>query len=153
MPTKSSHYKEAINISNNLTKEIDELIGEIMIKDIKEVEDLSDEDIDLLLKSIKIENSSLMTIIENKIAENKITSKTDIYDLKILLLLDHLGKKMFSMPKNTEFSNKKISNCKKNHFPNVDINFITYNYESTEALKPKKISKKILRRYKPETNI
>lgn len=147
MPTKSSHYKEAINISNNFTKEIDELIGEIMIKDIKEVEDLSHEDIDLLLKSIKIENNTLMTIIENKIAENNITSKTEINDLKILLLLDHLGKKMFSIP------NKKISNCKKNHFPNVDINFITYNYESSEALKQKKISKKILRRYKPETNI
>lgn len=151
MPTKSSHYKEVLNIDENFQKEIDELIKEINIKDLKELDELSSEDIDILLNSIIINKESNMTLmneLENKILEKNISNPKYIYELKILLLLDNLGKNMFlkSIHKDQESTNKKIVISRKNsefHFQN----------DSTHSVKNKKFSKKMLRKYQPDNNM
>jgi len=157
MPTKSSHYKKAMNIDKNFKKEIDELIKEINIRDLKEVDELSSEDIDTLLNSITINNESTMTLmdkLEKKILENDITNPKDIYELKILLLLDYLGKNMFMKSIDTDHdhvsTNKKIVISRKNNLQNSEFHF---QYDTIPNLKNKKISKKILRRYQPDNNM
>jgi hypothetical protein len=166
MPTKSSHYKEAENISENFHKQIDELIRDININDIKEVDELSIDDIDILLNSIKVNIDSTKTLmdqIENEILINNIYNEQEIYNLKIKTLLAYLGKNISAPSQNNEIKEqlKKVSIGQKNTIQNRDMNFITFEYESTHNLHDqrinkknnKKISKKMLRRFQPDTNM
>lgn len=154
MSTRLSQYKDAYKPSDNISKQLDNLLSEIQVRDLREVHDLSDDDLDILLNSIKIESTStktLMDLVNTIVRRDNITSPEDVYNTKVKVLLDNLAKKMCrcSPAISYEPEGRKIATCRKTIFQKRDIDFFTYECEPAPILKPKKGSKKILRKYQP----
>jgi hypothetical protein len=141
MPTKSSQYRNAFKSSNTIFKQFRDIVSRIEIRDLKEVHDLSDDDIDMLLNTIKTSENPSKTLTDYV---NDITNPTEIYKIKVKVLLDNLAKKMCRSSQNDEY---KTELCDRPIIKDVDI-ALYYDVPLT-IVKPKSVSKKILRRYKP----
>ena len=142
MPTKSSQYRNAFKPSNTLSKQFEDLISRIEVRNLKEVHDLSDDDMDMLLNTIKTdENPSkpLIDYVNDIIIHDNITDPTEIYNIKVKVLLDNLAKNMCRSSQNNEY---------KIELSDRPVNTMYYD-EHLPIIKPKIVSKKILRRYKP----
>ena len=142
MPTKSSQYRNAFKSSNTISKQFEDLISRIEVRDLKEVHDLSDDDMDMLLNTIKTDENQSKTLIDyvnDIIIHDNITDPTEIYNIKVKALLDNLAKNMCRSSHNDEYKNELCDR------PVIVMDY----HEPLQIIKPKIVSKKILRRYKP----
>jgi hypothetical protein len=147
MPTKSSQYRNAFKSSNTISKQFEDIVSRIEVRDLKEVHDLSDDDMDMLLNTIKTDekpSKPLIDYVNDIIIHDNITNPTEIYKIKVKVLLDNLAKNMCRSSHNDEY---KIELSDRQVIKDVDL--VMDYHEPLPIIKPKVVSKKILRRYNP----
>ena len=153
-PTNPNFEPEA-----KISSQLDELLLNIEVHNMKEVHDLAVADLDLLLNSIKVQTGSkqvLMDFVTLIAQREEISHPDEIYNLKVKVLLDNLAKKMcrcVGVLKGKQGYSKEAV-CRKTIFQNRGIDFYTFECGDTEKnptrkprLNPKKGTKMILHRY------
>ena len=149
-----------------ISRQLEEMLANIEVRNLQEVHDLVEEDINLLLNSIKAKSGSkdnLMDYVQRMAAKQGLSSPADIYNLKVKVLLDNLAKKMCRcvgqlkkapLAKGNQQIYSKEAVCRRTIFQNRGIDFYTFECEQPNVgprLNPKKGSKSILHKYtKPQ---
>lgn len=140
--------------SLDISKKIDDILATLEVRDLHEVHDLSDEELDILLTSIKIESKSkdtLMDLVYKNAEKNGVRPKTmEFYNIKVRVLLDNLAKKICRCIPDIQYNGegRKTGVCRSTIFQKRGIDFNTFQCIPEPVLLPKKGSKNILHKYK-----
>jgi len=153
--SKNSNFEPKPEIS----KQLDELILNINVASMREVHDLSVDDLDFLLNSIKVKTGSKEVLMDyvNQISKVlSLNTPCDIYNLKVKVLLDNLAKKMCrcvgELKGKQGYSKEAL--CRKTVFQNRGIDFYTFECDNPNVgprLNPKKNTKMIIHKYNPDS--
>jgi hypothetical protein len=143
---------ERFDPSYEISEQLENLIREKGL-DLNTVTDLSNDDIDFLLNTIRIESSYkavLMDIVKHHTKTSPNMDTRELYDLKVKVLLDNLAKKMCRCVNNIASKQSKqcidtanpekcmLSSahgiCRKSIFHNKNIDFYTYSCDQNGPL-------------------
>lgn len=145
------HFQPSLDIS----RQLEELIANLDIDDLRAVHDLTNTEVDFLLNTIQVktgEPETLMDLFHQIAYKKKLTNEREYYNLKIKVIIDNLAKKMCRCIPHIDYpeEGRQVAVCRKTIFQNRGIDFGTFQCDKGALLKPVKGSKKILRRYVPK---
>lgn len=150
---------EIPKLNSQISRQLENYLSNI--DDLHQVHDLSDNELELLLKNIKIETgkkTTLMDIVNDIASQNRLTTK-ELYNIKIKVLLDNLAKKMCRCVESVPGARSKVGLCRRSIFHNRGIDFYTYeclpdekNPNRAPLLKRREGTDKIIQRYSKNNN-